>query len=144
MQHRFVEFMPEELEEGMVYISPEYCTVIHLCACGCREEVSTPLSPIAWELNFDGKYISLSPSIGNWSYKCRSHYWIKKNKVVWADNWSELEVDVKRKFDKAESHKYFKKLEHFNGDNAVEKKVNRKVEHKTNSFWKKICDWLKN
>ena len=32
---------------------------------------------------FDGRTISLNPSIGNWSYPCRSHYWIKGNRVVW-------------------------------------------------------------
>ena len=62
----FVEFIPEKLEEGKVYISPKYSTVVHKCCCGCQEEVVTPLSPVDWELTFDGKTISLYPSIGNW------------------------------------------------------------------------------
>jgi hypothetical protein len=45
IQHKFVEFMPEVIEEGVLYISVEYCTSVHKCACGCGNEVVTPLSP---------------------------------------------------------------------------------------------------
>ncbi len=119
MQHKFVEFMPDNIEEGIVYISLEYGSVIHLCACGCREEVNTPLSPTGWELTYDGKYLSLSPSIGNWNFDCRSHYWIKKNKVVWAENWSDEQVQLKRKYDKEELDTYYE-------NNMPENNANKK------------------
>ncbi|WP_425342947.1 DUF6527 family protein [Rhizobium etli] len=45
----------------------------HLCACGCRTEVITPLSPTDWRFTFNGKTISVEPSVGNWSLTCRSH-----------------------------------------------------------------------
>ncbi len=83
MKHKFVEFIPDELEDGILYISIIYATVLHKCGCGCGNEVVTPLSPSDWQLTFDGEAISLFPSIGNWSFPCRSHYWIRKNKVVW-------------------------------------------------------------
>lgn len=28
--------------------------------------------------------VSLAPSIGNWSFACKSHYWITGNEVRWA------------------------------------------------------------
>lgn len=87
MRHRFVEFIPDELEDGILYISITYATVLHKCCCGCGNEVVTPLSPSDWQLTFDGETISLFPSIGNWSFPCRSHYWIRKDKVVWVDDW---------------------------------------------------------
>jgi Family of unknown function (DUF6527) len=83
LQHRFVEFLPEKLEAGTLYISMQYATASHKCCCGCGRDVVTPISPTDWQLMFDGKTISLKPSIGNWSYPCRSHYWIKGNRVVW-------------------------------------------------------------
>ena len=83
LSHKFVKNVPDKLEDGVVYISIEYSMVIHKCCCGCGKEVVTPLSPKDWELLFDGESISLFPSIGNWSFECRSHYWIKNNKVVW-------------------------------------------------------------
>jgi len=87
LTHKFVKSVPETLEDGVLYVSVEYATVIHRCCCGCGQEVVTPLSPNDWELTFDGKSISLSPSIGNWSFKCQSHYWIRNNRVEWAPKW---------------------------------------------------------
>ena len=82
--HQFVEFIPEELEDGTLYVSMRFATVAHLCACGCRTKVVTPLKPTDWKLTFDGKTITLYPSIGNWSFPCKSHYWIMGDQVRWA------------------------------------------------------------
>ncbi len=79
LQHKFVEFIPDRIEDGLLYISVQYCTAIHKCVCGCGNEVVTPLSPTDWRLTFDGISISLYPSIGNWNFDCQSHYWIKNN-----------------------------------------------------------------
>jgi Family of unknown function (DUF6527) len=35
----------------------------NLCCCGCGEKVVTPLRPTDWKLIFDGKTISLDPSL---------------------------------------------------------------------------------
>jgi len=79
----FVTFAPDELEMGVLYVSMEYATVLHLCCCGCGNQVVTPLAPARWHLTFDGESISLNHSIGNWSFLCQSHYWIEGNKVLW-------------------------------------------------------------
>ena len=100
IQHRFVKTIPDEIENGILYISIEYCTSIHKCGCGCGNEVVTPISPDGWHLTFDGESISLSPSIGNWNLECRSHYWIIKNKVIKAIKWSEKEIHSKRSYTK--------------------------------------------
>ncbi len=81
--HQFVDFIPDHLEEGVLYVSLNYRTVTHRCCCGCGLEVVTPLAPKAWRLTFDGESISLRPSIGNWNLPCRSHYWIQENGVQW-------------------------------------------------------------
>lgn len=85
---RFVDQVPEDLENGVVYVSIPFSTVIHKCCCGCGHEVVTPLSPRGWQLIFDGESVSLHPSIGNRALPCRSHYWIKTNRVHWA-GWCE-------------------------------------------------------
>jgi hypothetical protein len=82
LEHRFVQHLPEVLEAGVVYVSVEFATAAHKCCCGCGEEVVTPLSPNDWKLTFDGDSISLSPSIGNWNFTCRSHYWIERNTAI--------------------------------------------------------------
>ncbi len=78
----YIEEAPAILEERVLYVSLPYATVIHLCACGCRSEVVTPLAKSGWRLSFDGQ-VSLSPSIGNWRLPCRSHYYIVGNEVRW-------------------------------------------------------------
>lgn len=107
MEHRFVEFVPEQIQEGILYISIEYCTAIHLCVCGCQNRVITPFSPTDWKLTFNGLHISLYPSIGNWSFKCQSHYWIKNSKIEFADRWTENEILSGRKNDLNIKNEYF-------------------------------------
>jgi hypothetical protein len=112
IQHRFVEYIPDELEEGVLYISIEYCTAVHKCACGCGNEVVTPLTPTDWEITFNGKTVSLYPSIGNWSFECKSHYFITNNKIRYARRWSELKIAQGRKEDSKNKKKCFNKKKH--------------------------------
>jgi hypothetical protein len=106
---QFVGYIPDKIEEGVLYISIQYCTAIHKCICGCGNEVVTPLSPTDWELIFDGKTVSLSPSIGNWSFKCKSHYFITRNKIRHARRWKDWEIEEVRQDDIESKEKYFKK-----------------------------------
>ena len=94
---QFVEFMPEKIETGILYISIPYTTAVHLCCCGCKSKVVTPITPSDWKFIFDGETVSLYPSIGNWGLKCRSHYWIRENKICWAEAWTDEEVRANRR-----------------------------------------------
>lgn len=105
--HEFVEFIPPELNEGILYISVQYPTAVHKCACGCGNKVVTPISPVGWQLLFDGKSVSLTPSIGNWQFPCRSHYWIKSNKVRWAETWTAEQITAERQREAREYEQYF-------------------------------------
>jgi hypothetical protein len=84
IQPKFVEFIPEHLEAGVLYVSRRYATASHLCCCGCGLEVVTPLNPAKWRLTERDGAVSLAPSIGNWSFPCKSHCWIMGNRVRWA------------------------------------------------------------
>jgi len=92
----FVELAPPKLEEGVLYVSMLYGSVIHKCCCGCGEKVVTPLGPTDWKLTYDGESVSLYPSVGNWSFRCQSHYWIEDNKVRWAPRMSPQEIEALR------------------------------------------------
>jgi hypothetical protein len=82
LQPQFVEFIPDRLDQAVLYVSRRFSTATHLCCCGCGREVVTPLNPAKWCLIEQGDTVSLSPSIGNWSFPCRSHYWITANRVL--------------------------------------------------------------
>jgi hypothetical protein len=108
--HKFVEFVPEFLEDRTLYISIEYATAVHKCICGCGNEVVTPLSPTDWELRFDGETVSLSPSIGNWNFPCQSHYWIIHNRIRHSRKWSIEKIRSNREDDADEKRKYYSSL----------------------------------
>ena len=107
IKHTFVEFIPETPEEGTLYVSIPYATAVHRCCCGCGREVVTPLSPTDWELRFDGKTISLDPSIGNWALPCQSHYWIRRDRVIWARRWSKEEIAEVREDQRRETDEFY-------------------------------------
>ena len=94
LQYKFVDIIPEKTEEGILYISLKYCTAIHRCPCGCGNEVVTPISPSDWRFTFDGRSVSLYPSIGSFNLECQSHYWIKNNKIRKAYCWSDRKKKV--------------------------------------------------
>jgi hypothetical protein len=35
IRHEFVEFIPKERQEGVLYVSIPYATAVHNCFCGC-------------------------------------------------------------------------------------------------------------
>ena len=99
--HEFVELLPDTLIQGVVYVSVEHCTVVHLCCSGCGERVVNGLSPAGWQLIYDGETISLHPSIGNGTLACNSHYWIRRNKVLWAEPLTAAQTRRAQRADRA-------------------------------------------
>lgn len=137
IRYSFVDYIPANLEEGVLYISIEFRIASHKCACGCGKEVVTPFSPTDWALIYDGESISLNPSIGNWGFECQSHYWIKQNQVVWAAQWSQEAIDTNRVRDRVNKETYFEKQSTRNTVGS-----NSKLENNKESIWQKIKRWL--
>lgn len=108
IKHDFVELIPGSLEPETLYISIKYKTMAHLCLCGCGKKVITPLSPTGWELTFNGREVSVYPSIGNWNLPCRSHYWITRNGIEWAEQWSDVRIAAGFSRDRAAKLNYYR------------------------------------
>lgn len=101
IQHQFVEFIPEKLEPGKLYISLEYNSASHLCACGCGYEVVTIIGPADSSITYNGRGVSISTSIGNSNFPCKSHYWIKNNRIVRESRMTPQLTALSRARDKA-------------------------------------------
>ena len=109
IKKEFVRRVPAELEEGVLYVCLDCDVVVHKCACGCGEKVVLPLSPEHWRLTYDGE-VTLSPSIGNYQYECKSHYFIRNGKVVRVESFKEeFKSKKKRKKKKKSFFKQFKR-----------------------------------
>jgi Family of unknown function (DUF6527) len=124
IRHQFVEAMPLQIDEGVLYISKRFNTAIHKCCCGCGLEVVTPLNSAKWSLKDHGSSVSLFPSIGNWSFPCQSHYWLERNKVRWAALMSERMIRHVKERDRRD----------------VEVGVNN--EPQKLRFWRRVAYWL--
>jgi hypothetical protein len=82
----------EDMRQGVLYVSKS-CIAVHLCLCGCGGRVVTPLDKIVteteeivtestegwWILTEKQGKVSMTPSIGNYDFPCRSHYIITNN-----------------------------------------------------------------
>lgn len=144
---QFVELIPAKIQDGVLYISEKYGTAIHKCCCGCGHEVVTPLSPVSWKLNFErGGSVSLYPSIGNWNFQCQSHYWIRKNAVIWAASISKREIRFVQEQDRLDLERYVSKS---NIQKTERMRTNQKLQiqnalfQKIKSLWNQFISWWK-
>jgi hypothetical protein len=93
----FVDTVPpdDELKDGVIYISEKYSCAIHMCACGCRVKTVMPINykqedgtmtTFGWDYTWvatDSVSVTFSPSVGNMQFPCKSHYFIRNNKIEW-------------------------------------------------------------
>lgn len=96
-----LEYIPEKLAPGKLYISLEYNTASHLCACGCGFEVVTILGPADSTITSNERGVSISTSIGNSNFPCKSHYWIEDNCILWESDMTPRLTALSRARDKA-------------------------------------------
>lgn len=113
-----VDLAPREIEEGILYVSQKYKAAVHKCCCGCGEKVVTPLSPAHWQIRITNEAVTLHPSVGNWGMACKSHYWIKNNRVVWAGKFSDAKIEAARKRDSADQRQYINQVNRQKEGNA--------------------------
>lgn len=106
-KHEVVGSIPEVLKPNTLYVTTDGDVAGHLCACGCAREVITPLSPTDWSVSLERRGATLYPSIGNWAFPCRSHYFISDGAVVWARNMSDKAIAQGRRRDKARKQRYY-------------------------------------
>jgi hypothetical protein len=102
-----VHYMPKLLEAGILYLSEEFNTAAHLCACGCGQKVRTPLGPTEWTVRNDARGPTLRPSIGNWQLPCKSHYLITNGTVQWSNQWTDKQIHAGRQKEHARRAEYY-------------------------------------
>lgn len=95
-EYELIDHAPEKLADGVLYVFMRYAALMHLCACGCGREVVTPLDPTDYTFTFDGETVTLRPSVGNWRFPCRSHYFIPKSRVEWLRDMTAEQIQTGR------------------------------------------------
>jgi len=110
-----VQYIPKDLEPGVLYVSEEFGAAAHLCACGCGYKIRTPLGPTDWTLEDTDSGPTLYPSIGNWQQACQSHYWIYRGKVKWAEKWTPEQIAAGRRHEEERQRAYYGSFGHKRG-----------------------------
>jgi len=142
---QFVELVPREIQDGVLYISEKYGTASHNCCCGCGMKVVTPLSSARWQLRRAGDLVTLSPSIGNWNFPCRSHYWIKRNRVEWAGAMTSQEIRLVKERDKRDLERHIAQQNAKKAMHASDQPGPTTVPEKPAISWlREVILWMKN
>lgn len=110
-----VQYMPKELQPGVLYVSEEFGIAIHLCACGCGCKIRTALGPTEFSVQETPEGPSLSPSVGSWQRACKSHYWIRRGEVVWSVKWTPEQIANGRAREEARRQAYYRELDRGRG-----------------------------
>lgn len=78
----------EKLEDGVLYVVDDSPYVEYNCPCGCGNVVMIPTTK--HERGYDGwgfseheGKVTLSPSVYSTGFPCRSHYFIRGNRIEW-------------------------------------------------------------
>ena len=128
-----VRSMPKPLMPGILYVSEEFGTAQHLCACGCGAKIRTPIGPTEWQLEETKDGPTLRPSIGNWQLPCRSHYLIWQGAIEWSTPWSEKQIKDGRRREEQRREQYFERR-------ALERELN--LERKRRGLWAWVRSWF--
>jgi hypothetical protein len=108
---REVQYVPRELEPGILYVSEEFGVAVHLCACGCGSKVAVPLGAAEWTFSKKDGKPSLWPSIGSGQLPCNSHYVISNGRVDWAATMSAAQTAAALQSDQLKREAYYQSRE---------------------------------
>ena len=67
------EYIPENMEFGKLYYSPEFNGMNHLCLCGCEQKTYILIKDGEWSLSENNGKVTITPSILQRN-GCKSHY----------------------------------------------------------------------
>ena len=79
--------IPNILLKETFYITKKYSGISYLCPCNCGVEtwIPTGSQKYDWELDIKESKVFISPSVLH-KTPCKSHYYIKENKIVWIED----------------------------------------------------------
>ena len=72
---------PFAIEKGLVK-AREPITAVRIYNTNTSKVIIEEVPCVNQSVKYDGETVSLSPSIGNFQFPCKSHYWIRENRVI--------------------------------------------------------------
>ena len=72
-----------------------------------------------WRVIKHDSTVSLWPSVGNWKYACRSHYWITESHIVIAPPMANSEITAVKQRDRRDKEVYIQLLNERNSADST-------------------------
>ena len=77
-----------KLEDGVLYVVDNSPYVEYNCPCGCGSVVALPTQKhqtgySGWGFSEKDGKVTLSPSIYSTGFSCKSHYFVRNNRIEW-------------------------------------------------------------
>lgn len=77
-----------ELEDGVLYIADDEPYAAWLCPCGCGRIVVASVehensTHPTWHIEEKDGKVTLNPSVDSMWWPCRSHYFVRENRIEW-------------------------------------------------------------
>lgn len=77
-----------QLEDGVLYVEDGSPFVGYNCPCGCGKVVILPTQKhqpdfYGWDFRESNGKVTLSPSVLSTGFDCKSHYFIRDNRIDW-------------------------------------------------------------
>ena len=82
-------FDKHETDHGELMIGQDKKVIRFLCPCGCGKEIFLTTKEYSdtpgrnWTIKVEDGKVTLHPSINAWRLPCKSHYWIRENRIIW-------------------------------------------------------------
>jgi hypothetical protein len=111
-----VQYLPNVLQPGILYVSHEYSVAGHICPCGCGSKIITPLGVSEWSFEETDHLATLYPSIGNWQLPCKSHYWIRKGTIEWSYQFDDEQIEAVYRREEKDRIRRFENVEQNTGN----------------------------
>lgn len=78
----------QKLEDGVFYVVDNSPYVEYNCPCGCGGVVILPTKKHqdgydGWGFKEQNGKVTLSPSVYSTGFSCRSHYFVRENRIEW-------------------------------------------------------------
>ena len=86
------ERLPQTVGPGEFHYSRRFEMGALACACGCGHRIMLNLLD-QHSLKIEDGLPTVSPSILAADSPCLSHFWLKRGRVVFAEKWSQVQVE---------------------------------------------------
>ena len=83
-----------------------FLLTVYPVAASSADDAQTSQNRPHWSFELKGGLFY--PSIGNWQFPCKSHYWISGGEIRWAEEWTPEQIEAGREAEDQRRRRYYR------------------------------------